>query len=246
MPGINNHRKRFAKFHPSTTSSIPDKLTAVTYCNGDFSQIDAIKSSIELFVDNKVIANKQHSSWLAVEQAADVGKPFKLIKLMLPSYSVQHIAADRCPIKALMIHAFKEQLNDDLNLAANKMKSLINFISTLSEMATKACSMKNIQHGFIMTGQIDGWNMHFPVFDTILSTCWQNPKKEEYENIEKNMTNILYCSSEYGQISKDVYNQMGIVRDCDSMGCEFLRDATISQESYQHTKCLTHEHQIHL
>ncbi len=113
-------------------------------------------------------------------------------------------------------------------------------------MATKACSVKNIQHGFIMTGQIDGWNMRYPVFDTILSTCRKNPKKEEYENIEKNMTNIFYHSSEYGHISEDVYNQMGIVRDHDSMGCEVLRDAAISQESYQCTKCLTHEHQIHL
>jgi hypothetical protein len=85
MPGINDHRKSFAKFDASTTSSIPDKLTAVTYCNGDFSQVDAIKSSINLFVDNKVIANQQHASRLAVEQAADVGKPFKRIKLMLPS-----------------------------------------------------------------------------------------------------------------------------------------------------------------
>jgi hypothetical protein len=149
-------------------------------------------------------------------------------------------------MKALMIHAFKEQLKDDLNLAANKMKSLINFISTLLEMATKARSVKNIHHGFIMTGQIDGLHMHFPVFDTILSTCRQNPKKEEYENIEKNMTNILYHSSEYSHISKDVNDQMVIVRDRDSMGCEVMRDATISQESYQCTKCLSHEHQIHL
>ncbi len=108
-------------------------------------------------------------------------------------------------------------------------------------MATKACSVKNIQHGFIMTGQIDGRNMCFPVFDTILSTCRQNPKEEEYENIEKNMTNILYHSSDYGHISEDVYDQMGVVGDRDSMGCEVLHDATISQESYQHTKCLTNE-----
>ncbi len=230
MPGINDHWKRFANFDASTTSSMPDKLTAMTYCDGDFSQIDAIKSSIDLFVNNKVIANKQHASRLAIEQAANVGKPFKLIKSMLPSYSVQHILADRCPMKALMIHAFKEQLNNDLNLTANKMKSLIDFISTLSEMATKACSVKNIQHGFIMTGQIDGLHMRTPVFDTILSTCRQNPKKEEYENIAKNMTNILYHSSEYGHISEDAYDQMGIVRDRDSMGCEVMRDATISQE----------------
>ncbi len=128
MPGINNHLKRFAKFDASTTSSLPDKLTAVTSCDGDFSQIHTIKSSIDLFVNNKVIANKQHASRSAVKQVANIGKPFKLIKLMLPSYSVQHILADRCPMKALTIHAFKEQLNNDLNLAAKKMKSLIDFI----------------------------------------------------------------------------------------------------------------------
>ncbi len=47
MPGINDHQKMFANFDASTTSSIPDKLTTVTYCDGDFSQIDAIKSSID-------------------------------------------------------------------------------------------------------------------------------------------------------------------------------------------------------
>jgi hypothetical protein len=56
------------------------------------------------------------------------------------------------------------------------------------------------------------------------------------------MTNILYQSSEYGHIAGEIYNQMGIVRDRDSMGCEVLCDATISQENYQRTKCLTHEH----
>jgi hypothetical protein len=39
---------------------------------------------------------------------------------------------------------------------------------------------------------------------------------------------------------------MGIVRDCDNMGCKVLCDATVSHESYQRTKCLTNEHQIHL
>ena len=55
-----------------------------------------------------------------------------------------------------------------------------------------------------MPGQIDGRNMRFQVFDTILSTCRQSPKKEEYENIENNMTIILYHSSEFGHISEEV------------------------------------------
>jgi hypothetical protein len=37
----------------SYMGSIPDKLSAVIYCDGDFSQIDAIKSSINLFTDCK-------------------------------------------------------------------------------------------------------------------------------------------------------------------------------------------------
>ncbi len=61
MLGINDHQKWFAKFDGCTLNSIPDKLTAVTYCDGDFSQIDAIKSSIDLFLNNKMIANKQHA-----------------------------------------------------------------------------------------------------------------------------------------------------------------------------------------
>ncbi len=246
LPGINDHCKWFVKFDASTISSTLDQMTAVTYCDGEFSQIDVIKSSINLFIMNKVITNEQHASWLAIKQPADLAKAFMLIKLMLPSYSFQNIPADRCPMKALMIDAFNKQLNDDLNLPPNKMKSIINSISALSEMATKACSVKNIQHGFIMDGLIDGINMCFPVFDTIISKCWQNPKKEEYENIEENMTNILYQSSGYGHIADKIYGQMGIVSDRDSMGSEVLHDATISQKNYLHAKCLTHEHQIHL
>ncbi len=79
FPGINNNCKRFANFDASAISSIPDKLTAVSYCNGDFKQIDAIKLSTDLFVDNKVIANKQHTSWPAVEQVANVASLSNLL-----------------------------------------------------------------------------------------------------------------------------------------------------------------------
>jgi hypothetical protein len=141
------------------------------------------------------------------------------------------------------LDAFKEKLVD-LNLAPNKRHSLIDFISTLSVMAAKACTVKNIQHGFIEAGMIDINNLRYSVFK--ISTCQRNPSVEEYKNIESNMTTILHESLEYGHISEEVYNRIGIARDRDSMGREVLRNATISQESYQHTKCLTHEHQIYL
>ncbi len=60
------------------------------------------------------------------------------------------------------------------------------------------------------------------------------------------MNTIIHESCEFGHISEEVYDRLNIVRDRDSMGREVLRDATISQESYQCTKCLMHEHQLYL
>jgi hypothetical protein len=170
MPGITNHQKWFAKFDGCTLNSIPDKLTAVTYWDGDFSQINAIKSLINLFTNNKVIANKQHASWSGVEQPADLARVFKLIKNMLPSHMVKNIPAERCPMKALMLDAFKDKL-EHLNLAPNKRNSLVDFISSLSVIATKACTVKNIQHGIIEAGMIGAENLRYPVFDKIIATC---------------------------------------------------------------------------
>jgi hypothetical protein len=146
-------------------------------------------------------------------------------------------------MKALMIDAFKNKW-DDLRLPSNKTRSLIDFISTLSAIATKVCTVKNIEHGFTEAGMLDGDNLCFPVYDKILATCRRNPSLAEYENIEKNMPTILRHSCEFGHVSDDIYDKLGIIRDHDKMGCEVTQDASISQESFQQTKCLTHEHQI--
>jgi hypothetical protein len=66
---------RFAKFDASTMTYIPDKLTAVSYCDGDI-KMEAIKLGTDLFTNNKVIANKQHASRSGVEQPADLAKVF--------------------------------------------------------------------------------------------------------------------------------------------------------------------------
>ena len=69
---------------------------------------------------------------------------------------------------------------------------------------------------------------------------------DEYKNIENHMDTIIHESCEYGHISEHFYDCLIIVRDWDSLGCEVMQDATITQEKYQRTKCITHEHQIHL
>jgi hypothetical protein len=73
--------------------------------------MNVIKNSINLFTDNKVIANKQHASWSGVIQTADLARVFKLIKRLLPEHTVKNIPAERCPMKAVMIDAFKNKLD---------------------------------------------------------------------------------------------------------------------------------------
>jgi hypothetical protein len=59
LPGINQPCKKYCDFNINTGEEIPDRLTAVAWCDGDLSQIDAIRKYIDLFSDNKIIPNKQ-------------------------------------------------------------------------------------------------------------------------------------------------------------------------------------------
>jgi hypothetical protein len=51
---------------------------------------------------------------------------------------------------------------------------------------------------------------------------------------------------EQGRIPEDVFDDLGFPCDKDVYGHEVLRAAGILQESYQRSKCLTHEFQINL
>ncbi len=64
---------------------------------------------------------------------------------------------------------------------------------------------------------IDGDNLRFPVFDRIIATCRRNPSTEEYNNIENNMNTIIHESCEFGHISEEVYDRIGIPRDRDKI-----------------------------
>ena len=54
------HRKIYRKY--DGTGEIPESMTAVSWCDGDLSQIEAIKSMVDLYSDNNIIANKQNAA----------------------------------------------------------------------------------------------------------------------------------------------------------------------------------------
>ncbi len=71
IPYINWLRKEYAGFDISVGSNIPDELTAVSWCDGDLSQMYSVTNEHSMLNDQKVIANKQNAARTAVEQAAD-------------------------------------------------------------------------------------------------------------------------------------------------------------------------------
>ncbi|EJK61287.1 hypothetical protein THAOC_18258, partial [Thalassiosira oceanica] len=124
--------------------------------------------------------------------------------------------------------------------------AIIDFLSVLPEVATQACKPKNIKRGFIAAGIIDEKTGRFPVFNRILGTCRRNPSKIEYANIVQYFPTYLNMVQENGRIDKEAFDWWGVACDRNSDGSEYLRNATISQESQQGSKCLMHSVQVDL
>ena len=87
--------------------------------------------------DQKVIANKQ---WTAVEQAADLAKVFKVINNGARRHTITDIDPSRHPMKMKVTIAFQSDEMKCLNLNFKKTGSLIDFISVLPAIATKAAT----------------------------------------------------------------------------------------------------------
>ena len=68
----------------------------------------------------------------------------------------------------------------------------------------------------------------------------------EYKCIVDNFHQIINEACEKGIVSETLFDEMGVVKDCDSTGNIVLREAEISQECRQRTKCLTHAEQVDL
>ena len=92
-------------------------------------------------------------------------------------------------------------------------------------------------------GIIDPDVHRWPVWDKILATCRQKIEREEYESIIRNFNHYLSIMEEQGHIPDQYFDDCGVRMDKDVHGKVVVRSATIAQESYQRSKCLSHEYQ---
>jgi hypothetical protein len=82
------------------------------------------------------------------------------------------------------------------------------------------------------------------VFNKILATCRLTPTLEEYRTVIDSFEDFFKIMEEKGHIPEEDFDVCGIRSDKDINGNDVLRTAGISQESLQHSKCLTHSHQV--
>jgi hypothetical protein len=242
MPFIKQQRE---DFHGADGIAVRDDLTAVSWSDGDMSQIKAVASEHQLFRDEKVTVNKQNAARTGVEQPADLAKVFKVFSELGKVITVSNIHPSRHPMKRVVYKAFKEELKS-LNLSDKKLRALVDFISVLPELATKAATRGNIIHGFHQSGIIDEEVHRYPVLHKILATCRSSIPKELIEKIEYHFDYLYKLVLDEGRIPEHVFDELDFPKDKDANGNVVLRNAGISQESFQRSKCMTHIHQVEL
>ena len=248
LPFISKSREEFSGFWREGMP-IPPELTAISWCDGDLSQISNITciESIQLYNEKKIIANEQNAARSGTEQAADLAKSFKIMHKLQKEVTVSNKTYQTHPMNRKVAAAFESLHHEKrLLLKPSKKKALIDFISCLPQMITKAVTHSNVVHGFKQNGMVDHKHMRVPDFDSIIATCRKDPTIEEYNLCVDSFPYLYEKMMEDGHINDSVFEELGFPLDMNSGGGHVRRDATISQESQQRAKCLTHQSQVEI
>jgi hypothetical protein len=247
IPFLNDIRKEYDGWVEKST--IEDESTIISWQDGDFAQVATLTEdeTLENFRALKVVLNKQNPARSATEQAADLAKVFKLIKQLVQTVTIADLPADQSPLKRAIAAQFQALTAEaKLNLRPNKYKALIDFIACLPEMLTKACTRENIVHGSTANGMLDQKKRRFPGFDNLLGTCRKHPTVEEYKLCEDSFKELFEYQFLHGHVPDDKFDEFGFPQDEDPDGNTVRREATLSQETHQRAKCLSHKHQVEL
>ena len=107
-------------------------------------------------MNEKIVASKHSPACSGTKEPADCTKIFKLINGIQSDYTCTDIGVESHPMKAEISRIFNF-LNDEekIRLKTKLKHSLINFLSTLPEMATTVAQSRHIKKKFLETGMID-------------------------------------------------------------------------------------------
>ena len=247
IPFVNASRNEFNGWEDG--DPITSDLQAISWCDGDLAQIENIvnEESLDIYKKNKIMANKQNPARTGSEQAADLTKTFPIMQSLQQTYTCQNIPTNRHPMKRRVSEVFtKLKKEGRLILKSSKEHSLIDFVSSIPAMSSKAMTFEGITHGFLEGGYIDRQHMRYPDFDKLLATCRTDPTKAEYELCEQMLPELVAKYLEKGHVGDDTFELMGFPADKDESGKVVRRESTVTQEARQICKILTHSHQVEM
>jgi hypothetical protein len=138
FPFINWGRKEYDGLDVESCAPMGAEHTAVSWCDGDNSQIDTIvcKDGIQWYSANNVIANKQNASGTGKEQTCDLGKVFTISKKLNKSTTVENIASSN--------HLLKKKLESQFSKFSTKLhikkhSAIIDYLSKQPTILSRAC-----------------------------------------------------------------------------------------------------------
>lgn len=226
-------------------NEIPDELSAVSWCDGDIPQLSTIiqESQQELDVEGKITSNKHSAARSGTEQPCDLSPVFRIIKALQKVTTAMNDPP--LGLKGTFVKLFTD-LKDILCLRTMKKNALIDILTCLPGIVTKAAPKDNIQEGFVEGGMLDEKTKTCPDLYAILATCRRHLTKEEERLVYSSFPELLRYHLNHGHIPDIEFERLGFSVDLDVNGVEVRRPAGISCESYQRAKTLSHVYQRQL
>ena len=246
-PFIKDIRVQNYNMSSAEDAEVPDNLTAVCWMDGCYGQLNLITR--ENVLDNekllKIICNKHSAARTAVEQAADVGPMFKVIKHLLRYMT--NLKSCQSPIYQRILDALNDLTSPNvadpgrvLILPSHKKKAIISALSKLPAAMGAAFTPNNIISAFEDNGQIDREERVVPNVQAIVNTYRGSIDENHYLNDPSAVIKTFY-SDVYmnGRIQEAAFDKEGVITDIDSNGTHVNRDFGIIKENCQRAKVLS-------
>ena len=128
----------------------------------------------------------------------------------------------------------------ELFLKHTAEKALLDHITVLPSIITRAATPENVTKGFTLNGTVDVKTKAWPDFNAILKTCRRTISKEEEKLCKDKFAELYKYACEYGNIPDEKWYQLGFPVDKNSKGEDVLRNVGISCENHQRAKHLSH------
>ena len=230
-----------------TTEAIPENLRAVTWMDGCHGQLHLTTQEdiMELEEFLKITACKQSAARTAVEQAADVGAMFKIIRYMIKQMPAG--TKTNSPIYSRLQDMFEELENisdsektDIVILPLHKKKAILAGLSKLPTAMGSAFTPEIITQAFKDNGQINEDESAIPNIDGLMGTYRGNIPDDhilkDYKSIIETYYREMFLN---GRVEESTFETNNIESDKDSQGNDVTRDFEISKENCQRAKILS-------